>query len=112
VLCLRHRLDRRGGVGALFSCLVDRISIAATDGHDDYDHLFVANLIDETIADAAQLNLMAVCRAGQLRGRNMRSIKTLGELLLKLVPGLCIELAPFFQRGVQKAKFIGHQLRS
>jgi hypothetical protein len=111
-LCLRHRLDQRGGVGALFSCFVDRIPIAATGGHDDYDHLFVANLIDETIANAAQLNLIAVLRAGQLRGRNMRSIKALGELLFELVLGLCIELAPFFQRGVQKAKFIGHQLQS
>ena len=112
MLCLRHCLDRRGCVGALFSGLVDRIPIAATDGHNDHDHLFVANLIEETIADAAQLDLIAVLRAGQLRGRNMRSIKALGELLFELVLGLCIELAPFFQRGVQKAKFIGHQLRS
>ncbi len=69
-------------------------------------------VIDETIAEAAQLDLVAVLRARQLRRRNMRSVETLGELLFELVPGLRIELAPFLQRGIQKPQLIGHEARS
>lgn len=99
---LAHRCHDRSGIGALLRGPVDRVAFALSDRYDDHDHIGVMDLIDQAIADPAQLDRVAVLAARQARGRDVRRIEAFGELLLELVAGLRVELAPLLQRGLEQ----------
>jgi hypothetical protein len=80
---------------SFFRRLVDRVPIALPDSHDENDQLLFAYLIDKAVADAAQLDLVAVRVARELGGWNPRFDQALGQFFLELLANRAVEPLPF-----------------
>ena len=101
-------LNRRRSSRSLVGLPINLVAFAFPDRDHHNEQNLVANFVDESIADAAKLDLVSVSTAMQLGRRDARVGEALFQFPFELLASVVVELPPLLQSRVKKPELIGH----
>lgn len=81
-----------------FGGFINGISLSFSYSDHHNDKFFVADLIDQSIANTAQLNFVAVFMATEFGRGKAGTIQALGKFGFELFAGIVVQIAPLFER--------------
>ena len=76
---------------------VNQIVVAPANGNDHDQQPVIDDLVHQTVADVAKLDLITIRQAGKFGRKNMRRFEPFGQTLFKLFPDTAVVLAPLHE---------------